>query len=139
MRIYEMCEARGLPVYAHTGDYRYDRSNPDRTVNVLKAFPKLKFVGPHFGGWSVWKDALKTLPEYENITVDTSSSLFWMDDEFAREIIRAYGSKRVMFGTDTPMWRHKTELDRMNSLGLTDEELKDIMWRTCAKLLDIHF
>ena len=138
MHIYEMCEDKGLPVYVHTGDHRYDRSNPDRTVNVLKAFPKLKFVGPHFGGWSVWKDALRMLPDYPNITVDTSSSLFWMDDDFAREIIRAYGSERVMFGTDYPMWRHKSELERFAHFDLTDTEMENIMWKTCAKLLGIE-
>ena len=139
MHIYEMCEDRGLPVYVHTGDKRYDRSNPNRTVNVLKAFPKLKFVGPHFGGWSVWKDAMMTLPDYENITVDSSSSLFWFDKEFAREIIHAYGADRVMFGTDYPMWRHKDEIDKMLSYELDDDEIEDIMWRTCAKLLNIKF
>ncbi len=137
MKIFEMCEDRGLPVCVHTGDYRYDRSNPDRTANVLRAFPRLKFIGPHFGGWSVWKDAMKTLPDFPNIVVDTSSSLFWMDDDFARDIIRAYGADRVMFGTDYPMWRHRSEIERICSLGLDDDEIEDIMWRTCARTFGI--
>ena len=137
MRIYEMCEDKGLVIYVHTGDKRYDNSNPDRVVRILKAFPKLKFVGPHFGGWSVWKDALRLLPDYPNITVDTSSAFFWLDNDFAREIIRAYGSERVMYGTDFPMWTEEYELGRLTSLGLEEDELENIAWRTCAKLLDI--
>ena len=138
MKLYAMCEERGLPIYVHTGDYRYDRSNPNRTVNVLKAFPKLKFVGPHMGGWSVWEDALKLLPDFPNITVDTSSCFYTMKPEFAREIIRAFGSERVMFGTDYPMWPQQKDIDFLNSLGLEDEEYEDIYWRTCSRLLKIN-
>ena len=137
MRIYGMLEERGLPVYVHTGDFRYDRSNPDRVVNVLKAFPKLKFVGPHFGGWSVWEDALKMLPEFPNITVDTSSSLYALKPAMAKELIRAYGSERVMFGTDYPMWHQQPEFEWLERLELTDDEYENIYWRTCSNLLDI--
>ncbi|MBR0514646.1 MAG: amidohydrolase family protein [Clostridia bacterium] len=56
-RIFALCEAAGLPVLVHTGDQRFDCSNPNRIVNVLRTFPKLKFVGAHFGGWSMWDDA----------------------------------------------------------------------------------
>ena len=138
MHVFEMCEDRGLPVLVHTGDYRYDRSNPNRTVNVLKAFPKLKFIGAHFGGWSIWEDAFGVLSEYPNITVDTSSSFHWLDEDKALEIIRAYGSERVMFGTDYPMWLFGPEIDFVTSLGLTDEEIENVMWRTCAKMFDIN-
>ena len=125
--------------YVHTGDKRYDNSNPNRVKNVLEAFPKLKFVGPHLGGWSVWEDALKVLPKYDNIIVDTSSSLYELDPDTARDIIRAYGSERVMFGTDYPMWPVSAELKHMEALGLTDEEYENIYWRTCANLFDISF
>ena len=139
MEIFAMCEDRGLPIYVHTGDKRYDNSNPNRVKNVLEAFPKLKFVGPHLGGWSVWEDALKVLPKYDNIIVDTSSSLYELDPDTARDIIRAFGSERVMFGTDYPMWPVSAELKHMEALGLTDEEYENIYWRTCANLFDISF
>ncbi len=139
MHIFEMCEDRGLPIYVHTGDKRYDNSNPNRVKNVLEAFPKLKFVGPHLGGWSVWEEAAKVLPKYDNIIVDTSSSLYELDPDTARDIIRAYGSERVMFGTDYPMWPVTKELEHMEALGLTDEEYENIYWRTCANLFDISF
>lgn len=137
MHIFEMCEDAGLPIYVHTGDKRYDFSNPNRVKNVLEAFPKLKFVGPHLGGWSVWEEALKVLPKYDNIIVDTSSSLYEIDEGLARDIIRAFGSERVMFGTDYPMWPVSAELKHMEALDLTDEEYENIYWRTCANLFDI--
>ena len=82
-------------------------------------------------------DALRLLPQYPNIIVDSSSSLFYLQPERAREIIRAFGAERVMFGTDYPMWHWHTELEAMEKLQLTDEEYQCIFWKNCAKLYDI--
>ena len=134
MRIFEMCEDLGLPVCVHTGDYRYDYSNPDRTKRVLRAFPRLKMIGAHFGGWSVWDEACRVLSDYPNLTVDTSSSFHWLTKEKAAEIIRKFGAGRVMFGTDYPIWNQKTEIDYLLSLGLEEEEYQDIFWNTCSRM-----
>ena len=136
-RIYELCVEYDLPVLVHTGDYRFDYSNPERVVNVLKAFPELKFVGAHLGGWSVWDRALSLLPDFPNIRVDTSSAFPWMDEQRALEIIRAYGSERVMFGTDYPMWTQRPDLDFFRKLDLSEEERENISWRSCAELYHI--
>ncbi len=138
MNIYAMCEEKGVPIYVHTGDYRYDRSNPNRTVNVLKAFPKLKFVGPHFGGWSVWSEVADTLTKYSNIYVDTSSCFYTMKPDEAVKLIRAFGSDHVMFGTDYPMWADNKDIDYIENLPITDKEKDDIFFGTCSKLLDIN-
>ena len=136
-RIYELCVEYDLPILVHTGDYRFDYSNPERVVNVLKAFPELKFVGAHLGGWSVWDRALSLLPDFPNIRVDTSSAFPWMDEKRALEIIRAYGSERVMFGTDYPMWTQRPDLDFFRKLDLSEEERENISWRSCAELYHI--
>ena len=137
MKIFEMCEEKGLPVCVHTGDYRYDYSNPDRVIKVLKAFPDLKFIGAHFGGWSVWEKAAMVLPDYPNIIVDTSSSFEWLKPEKAREIIRAYGAERVMFGTDYPLWPQQPEIDYLLKLDLTDDEYQQIFWKTMSDLFKL--
>ncbi len=136
-RIYELCQAYGLPVLVHTGDFRYDYSNPERVVNVLRAFPDLKFIGAHLGGWSVWDRATALLPDFPNIMVDTSSSFPWLKREEALDIIRAYGAERVLFGTDYPMWPQKPDLDHMKMLELTEDEYDQIFWRNCARLYGI--
>ena len=134
MHVYEMCEDAGMPVCVHTGDYRYDYSGPARVKNVLRTFPDLSFIGAHFGGWSVWEEAVRILADYPNLTVDTSSSFFWLTPEHAVEIIRAYGSERVMFGSDYPMWSRRPELEYLRRLDLAKEEYEDICWRTCRGL-----
>ncbi|MBR2123018.1 MAG: amidohydrolase family protein [Lachnospiraceae bacterium] len=138
MRVYELCEELGLPVVVHTGDRRYDYSNPERVAAVLRAFPRLTFVGAHFGGWSVWDDARKLLPDFPNIIVDTSSSFHWLDPKKALEIIRAYGSERVMFGTDYPLWDQGPEIAFLKNLDLTDAEYENILRKTCEKTFGIN-
>ena len=140
MKIFELCEDRGLPVCVHTGDYRYDYSNPPRVRNVLEAFPKLTFIGAHFGGWSVWKEAARVLPDYPNIIVDTSSTFYLHKEhpQWIKELIRVWGAERVMFGTDYPLWDQNNEIDYLLKLDLTEEEYQQIFWKTAADLFDIQ-
>ena len=135
--IFEMCEDLGIPVLVHTGDYRYDYSNPERIARVLRAFPKLTFIGAHFGGWSIWDRATALLPDFANMRVDTSSSFVWLQKEKVKEIIAAYGPERVLFGTDYPCWNQISELQYMESLGLEKQELEQIYWKNCAKIYRI--
>ena len=137
IQIFEMCEDAGLPILVHTGDFRYDYSNPSRVVPVLKRFPKLIFIGAHFGGWSVWEEAVRKLSDYPNMWVDTSSSFYWLTPEKATELIRAYGSERVMFGTDYPMWGRLEELEYLRRLDLDADEYEDICWRTCDRIFGL--
>ncbi len=137
MKIYELCESHGLPILMHTGDYRYDNSNPDRLIPVLKAFPKLITVGAHLGGWSVWDEAAKKLCGFENFYVDSSSSFNFLTDEKMKELILAYGVDRVLFATDYPMWDAGEELKRLASLGFTDEEYSLLLGKNAAKVFGI--
>lgn len=138
MRIYELCRERGLVVLIHMGDLRYDFSNPNRIIPVLEKFDGIKIVGAHLGGWSLWKEAEKTLSGYKNFIVDCSSSLAFMPPDEAKRIIRAYGADRVLFGTDYPMWEFKAELERFFDLGLSKEENEAILYNNAARLFGIE-
>ena len=134
MRIYELCAEADLPVLVHTGDHRYDCSNPNRIVNILRTFPKLKFVGAHFGGWSVWDEAVRMLSGFDNIVVDTSSTFYASGRDKGRELIKKWGADRVMFGTDYPMWNPQPEIDCMIDMKLTENEYRRIFWDNAAKV-----
>ena len=134
--IYELCEGR-LPILMHTGDHRFDYSNPNRMEPVLAAFGNLTVIGAHLGGWSVWEEATKRLSAYRNLYVDCSSSLYAMSPEHAKELFLAYGTHRVLFGTDYPMWEPETEIERFMALDLTDSEREDILYNNTARLFGI--
>ena len=125
-----------LPVYYHTGDYRYDYSHPRRVRRVLEDFPKLQVVAAHLGGWSVQDVAQEYLRD-TNCLVDISSSLMFLTPEKAVEYIRAFGAERVMYGSDFPLGDPETEVERFMSLPLTDEEREQIAYATAAEFLKI--
>ena len=136
IKIFELCNKKKLPVLIHTGDSRFDNSNPDRVEKILKLFPDLIIIGAHFGGWSVWDTAPQLLSKYKSFYVDTCSSFYALSKERAREIIDIYGTDKVIFGTDFPMWKQKEELEFLFDLGLSDEQLKNILYYNLLKLLD---
>lgn len=127
--------AAKLPALVHMGDYRYPYSQPARLKKVLDAVPGLKVIGAHLGGWSVWDDAWKTLAEYPNLWVDTSSSLYALEPEEAVEIIHHYGEDKVFFGTDYPMWKPDEELDRFMTLPLSMAERERILHGNFEKFM----
>ncbi|MCL2018220.1 MAG: amidohydrolase family protein [Oscillospiraceae bacterium] len=134
-KIYERAEGR-LPILFHTGDKRYNYSNPARLARVLNMFPKLMAVGAHFGGWSEWGD-VKCLAGFENLYVDTSSSLYAISSEQARELIQVFGEERVMFGTDYPMWDADGELEFIERLNLSEEAKESILYENVKRLYSL--
>lgn len=138
LKIYERCEQNCLPVLMHTGDNRYDYSNPNRLLPILEIYTGLTVIGAHFGGWSIWEEASEKYAGIKNFYVDCSSSLPFLKPETAREIIRRYGADRVLFGTDYPMWKPKTEMESFLALGLDESEIKCILNTNVSKLLGLE-
>ena len=139
MVMYECCEREELPVLMHTGDYRYDFSNPNRLVPLLEHFPDLTFIGAHFGGWSIWEEATEKMAKYQNLYVDCSSSFPFMEHpEISVKLIRAYGAHRVLYGTDFPMWSPVEEIEHFLALALTEEERRMIFSENAKKLFGLN-
>jgi predicted TIM-barrel fold metal-dependent hydrolase len=136
LKMYELCEGK-LPILIHTGDNRYDYSNPNRMLPILDAYKGLTVIGAHFGGWSIWEDAWKDYAGRDNFYVDCSSSLYEITPEKAKELIVAYGTDRVLFGTDYPLWTPESEIERFMQIDLTEKEREDILYNNAAKLFSI--
>lgn len=134
MRVYEIAEARGLPLIIHCGDYRYDHSHPRRLKRILREFPRLVVDAAHFGGWSIQDYALEFL-EDERCFLDMSSSMRFLGPRRTRELVRAYGYDRILFGSDFPMWEPGEELERFRSLGFSQAELEAMCWHNAERFL----
>ena len=137
--LYELCQEYNVPVLVHAGDPRFDFSNPERLAPVLRAFPRLKMIAAHLGGWKVWDRAESLLKDFPNLMADTSSCFYWLPPERALEMIRAFGADRVLFGTDYPMWPPGDDLLYLERLPLTAEEREKILWKNCAELYHVSF
>lgn len=137
MRVYEIAERRGLPVTIHCGDYRYDYSHPRRLKRVLHEFPNLVVDAAHFGGWSVFDYALEFL-EDESCFLDMSSSMRFLGPRRTRELVEAYGTDRILFGSDFPMWNPGEELERFRALGFSEKDYEKMCWHNAERFLGMQ-
>ena len=133
MELYEIIEGR-IPIIIHTGDYRYDYSHPRRMKNVLHTFPDLVVNAAHFGGWSIFDIAMDYLKD-ETCFMDASSSMAFLGNRRTKELVDIYGTDRIMFGSDFPMWDPAAEFDRFTSLGFTDDQLEKLLCKNAERFL----
>lgn len=133
MRIYETIEGR-LPLLMHCGDYRYDYSHPRRMRRILDEFPRLVVNAAHFGGWSIFDVAVEYL-EDARCFMDVSSSMAFIGDRRTAELIRLYGTDRIMFGSDFPMWNPADEYARFAALPFSAAELEAMTWHNAERFL----
>lgn len=134
--IYAAAEGR-IPILFHTGDHRYSYSEPNRVANILKKFPNLKVIGAHLGGWSQWDEAAKVLAGLKNLWVDSSSTSYSMTPEKFRSLIETFGTDRVLFASDYPMWCPGKELEHLRSLGISEEDMEKILHKNLEELLGL--
>lgn len=134
--MYDMARGK-LMVMPHMGDKRYDYSRPERLRRVLELFPGLQVVATHFGGYSMYDVAYENLYRTDCV-LDVSSSLMFLEKEDAVKLIRSYGADRLVYATDYPLWDPVTEMERFMSLGLTDDEIERICWKTPARILGLE-
>lgn len=134
MKLYEIIEGRP-PITIHTGDYRHDWSHPRRMKKVLKAFPGLVVDAAHLGGWSMYDIGYDWLGS-ENCYVDISSCLWLIGERRLKEFINLYGSDRVMFGSDYPLFNPAEELKPLFN-GISDEVFEKITWHNAERFANV--
>ena len=126
-----------LPFLIHTGDKRYNYSNPSLMAEIARKYPHTRFIAAHFGGWSEWEKAKQELVGLDNIWVDTSSSFYSMTPEKAAELITKFGCDRVFFGTDYPMWRADKDLEFLDKIPLGEDVKEKVLWKNINDFLGL--
>ena len=140
-----------LPILMHMGDPRFDYSHPDRLYRVMSDFPTLTVVGAHMGGWANWDYACDRLSDFQNLYVDTSSSMATAVKDYGIQphvtsltpahtatLIRRWGAEKVLFGTDYPMWSQADDLAVFFEMELTDAENRMILSENAQKVFSIR-
>ncbi len=140
MAVYERAEKLGLAVVLHAGrDIGYEppvKTEPEMLRRVIEKFPELKLIAAHLGGWRMWDEVQKHLagtPVY----FDTAFIYDFIDYAFCRDIITAHGADRILFGSDAPWEDPADTLKFIRSLGLSEEDLKNICGGNAAKLIGV--
>ena len=153
--VYEVCEAKRLPVVIHFGisinathDLRY--GNPLDLAGPALRFPSVSWIIPHFGA-GFFREALLVAAQYQNVHIDSSSSNNWtpldpqrptLADLF-RKTIDAIGPERLIFGTDSSFFPRGYRTNILNeqiaicdALGLAPGDIDAIFGGNIRRLLD---
>lgn len=156
LRILGKAGELGLTVVMHAGDDigfpGVVRCSPEMTRHALQQAGPVRLICAHMGGWRNWERVadrlgdtsamLDTAFSLGNITplekdYYTPRQLRMLDAEAFCSIVRAFGSKRVVFGTDSPWAEQKDSLEHFGGLPLTDGEKADILGGNARALLGI--
>jgi predicted TIM-barrel fold metal-dependent hydrolase len=126
-------------------------SNPLGVIPAANAFPKVKFVLPHFGA-GFFRETLMAGSMCPNVYVDTSSSNSWMQTQVPsigmrdvfRTALETFGPERILFGTDSNVFpagwrkdRHEGQAEAVELLGTSAEETELIFGGNAARLLGL--
>jgi predicted TIM-barrel fold metal-dependent hydrolase len=113
--VYEAAAEHGLPILFHFGitvapfyDLRF--ADPLHLSAAAKDFPEITFAIAHCGAGFL-RETLFLAYHTENIWVDTSGTNNWREytpggpslKDVFRDLLRTYGPRRIMFGTDSTL------------------------------------
>ena len=139
--VYAACIEAGVPFctqIGHTGPLC--RSEPGRLIpyldDVLLDFPELVVVGGHVG--FPWIDEVVSLAlKYPNFYVDTSAYAVHRLPPAFVSFMRGPGAGRVLFGSNWPMIAPARCLEKLDTLGLSDEQRAGFLWRNAARVFKL--
>ncbi|MDR7438196.1 MAG: amidohydrolase family protein [Armatimonadota bacterium] len=151
--VYEAAAEHGLPILFHFGItvgsfYDLTYANPLSLSAPVKEFPEVTFIIAHFGAGFL-RETLFLAYHTENVCVDTSGTNNWRDyspgapslEQVFRDALRAYGPRRILFGTDSTVWggyRHhilREQADILARLELSDQDRQAILRDNARRLL----
>ena len=158
VRVLRAAADAGLLVLIHAGiDVGFlERTYSDvqKIARALDAVPDGRYILAHMGGWRQWDEAEALFSGRDNVWLDTSFSLGDMtplDDGFydthplARlsgerflQMAEAFGTDRLLFGTDSPWEDQAKEIANIRALPLDEAEKAAILGGNAAKLLGVE-
>lgn len=156
LRILERCGELGLMVLSHAGlDVGFpgkDNCSPAMVLRAIRQVGPVKLVLAHMGGWRQW-DQVEELLWDTQVSMDTSYALgaisplndgyyapeelpLMKEEQFMR-MVRKFGAKRVLLGTDSPWDDQEKALQRLRALPLEPWELEAILGGNAQALLGL--
>jgi predicted TIM-barrel fold metal-dependent hydrolase len=135
--IYEAAIANNLTVFFHAGEDEWHptlHGTPDTFVNVLDAYPDLRVVLAHLGGFRLWNDVAERLVG-RDVYLDTAYTLGHLPDADFVEIVHAHGAGRVMFGSDGPWTDPAAEIAWLRRLPFREGVIEALLGGNAERLL----
>lgn len=142
--IYQIAAEYQLPIVSHTGGC--EEATSLRLYNAAKKHPEINFIMVHMDLGTDNQQAIELLGQLPNLYGDTT----WVPVSSTLQIIKKYGSEKILFGSDNPIDGKDTYLH--NSFGerslyqtyfhelqsiLPKEDYDNLMYQNARKLFNI--
>ena len=138
--IYEKAAELGLITVFHAGvDIGYPEPvhcTPERLARVLDRFGDAPVVAAHFGGYLLWDSVLEHLCGTK-VYLDTAFSYGKIPPDYAKKILAAHDSERILLGSDMPWSTAANEVRLIRALGLSEQTVEKILSINAKRLLGI--
>ena len=139
--IYAQAEKLNIPILFHCGEELSGtmlvRSSPPRISKVKKAFPNLKIIAAHFGGFKFWDEVKKYLLG-KDIYLDTSFFFDYLPKEEIVSLLSHHRKDRLLFGTDFPLIDQKKDIDFLKGLKLGKDLEEKIFYHNASEILKLN-
>ena len=126
----------GMIMAFHTTDD--ERSHPHRLGKIAAMYPETPFLAIHMGQTPSGMDAcIEEAKKNSNMYLVGSSI---MDYSYLRKAVDELGSKRVCFGTDSPMKNQRVCMEKYLEQfdGLSDDEISDVLGGNTRRLFGVE-
>lgn len=135
---YEALADTSMILVIHCGfDIAYPKTriaDPAKILTVKKAFPALKLVATHFGGWKLW-DEVEAVLIGKEIAMEISFALNYLSKDQAGRMLEKHPREYILFGSDSPWDDQKECVQRVRRLGLGSDFEEDLFYRNAERLL----
>ena len=127
----------GLPEPVHC--------TPDHVVEVVRDTESDHLILAHMGGWRLWDEVqakLLELPVYFDTSfsgdyLETDGVEGMLTKEAFTNLVRAMGTDRVLFGTDSPWSGQKEAVQWLRDTTLTEEEKQQIFAGNFERIIGV--
>ncbi len=144
-KITDLCQEADLPILMHTNEpvgHQYPGKSPmnlQQLYNLLKTYPKVKWILAHLGGGIPFYAFLKkeVRQVLENCWFDTAAMPFLYRPEAIRAMIQAVGLEKILYGSDFPLLPPSRYYQELDKTDLTSEEKEAVFGQNAQKLLNL--
>ena len=138
---FDLCSQYGLIITFHAGEDIGFRppyhGTPELFSQLAKAFPNLKIICAHFGGWKRWSETIEFLSECDNVYYDTAFCSKYLDNATAERLIKKKGAEKIMLGSDLPWEDPKDSIRFIDGLKITDREKELIFGENAKRIFEL--
>lgn len=123
----------------HAGREEILYAAPNRILNVLEQFPRLRIIAAHLGGFYMLDEAERTLIGHPRLIIDTTwpPSVGSVGAEVLTRIIRTHGADKVVFGTDYCLVSQQEDAAIIERLPIATGDKERILGENARELIGL--